>query len=118
VTENRDRNISNYLKKMNHLFKKIKEEEADEGTAFKSYYLATELIDWTPDEALMDAVLKVDDLQTINEFAKIYGDCEIMLTYEDPVWPVLHDGVPFNIYETNLYDVNLIFGKRSEKQQL
>lgn len=110
VSDNTERNISTFLKKMYYLFKKIKEEEADEDTAFKSYYLATELEEWTPDEKLMDEVLNVDKLQTINEFANIYGNCASMLTFDDCHWPV-QDHLPSSTSSGSKYDVNLIFGR-------
>lgn len=71
----------------------------------------TELEEWTPDERLMDAVLDVEDLQTIQEFADIYGDCASMLTFEETLWPVSHDHVPSNVFNFGKYDVNLTFGK-------
>lgn len=115
VEEDIERNISTFLKKMYYLFKKIKEEEADEDTAFKSYYLATELEEWTPDEKLMDAVLNVDLLQTIQEFANIYGNCATMLTFEDPIWPIPHDHIPSSVSSRGKYDVNLTFGGFEKK---
>ncbi|KAG5676236.1 hypothetical protein PVAND_006085 [Polypedilum vanderplanki] len=109
ASDNLERNISTFLKKMYYLFKKIREEESDEDTAFKSYYLTSELVEWTPDEKLMDEVLNVDKLQTIQEFAAIYGDCASMLTFEDCHWPVQDDHVPSSISTRGKYDVNLIF---------
>jgi hypothetical protein len=110
ATESVERNISTFLKKMYYLFKKIKEEESDEDTAFKSYYLTSELEEWTPDEKLMDEVLSVDKIQTIQEFAAIYGDCASMLTLEDNHWPVQDDNVPSSVSARgSKYDVNLIF---------
>lgn len=100
---------------MYYLFKKIKEEESDEDTSFKSYYLMSELEEWTPDEKLMDAVLNVDLLQTIQEFASIYGDCTSMLTFEDAIWPVPHDHLPSTVSTHGKYDVNLIFGGFEKK---
>lgn len=111
VNDNVEHNISTFLKKMYYLFKKIKEEEADEDTTFKSFYLTSDLEEWTPDDRLMDAVLDVEQLQTIQQFAKIYGDCASMLTFEEVLWPVSHDHVPSNIFNFGKYDVNLTFGK-------
>lgn len=108
---NVERNISTFLKKMYYLFKKIREEEADEEATFKSFYLTSDLEEFTPDEKLMDAVLDVEELQTIEEFANIYGDCGSMLTFEDPLWPVPHDHMPNNILTPGKYDVNLTFDK-------
>lgn len=114
---NDEKNISNFLKKMYYLFKKIKEEEADEDTTFKSFYLTTDLEEWTPDETLMDSVLKVDDLQTIQEFASIYGNFNSMLTFEEQLWPVSHsDYVPCNAVGSGKYKVNLTFGKELKKK--
>lgn len=96
---------------MYYLFKKIKEEEADEDTAFKSYYLTSELEEWTPDERLMDAVLDVELLQTINEFASIYGDCASMLTFHETTWPAEDDHLPTSTSSGGKYDVNLIFDR-------
>ena len=110
VTLNREHNISTLLKKMYYLFRQIKEEEADEGTSFKSYYLATEFEEYTPDEKLLDYVLGVDDLQTIQEFASMYGDCSSMLTFVDEKWPIAHDNMPSNVFDWGKYDVNLTFG--------
>lgn len=113
VTEgSMERNISSFLKKMYYVFKKIKEEESDEDTAFKSYYLTSELEEWTPDEKLMDAVLEVDKLQTVQEFASMYGDCAAMLTFEDGHWPVPDDHVP-TLSSRGKYDVNLTFDERN-----
>jgi hypothetical protein len=106
-----ERNISTFLKKMYYLFKKIREEEADEDTTFKSFYLTTDLEEFTPDDKLMEAVLDVDELQTIQEFASIYGDCGSMLTFEDALWPVAHDHLPTNMLNFGKYDVNLTFGR-------
>ena len=106
-----ERNISTFLKKMYFLFKKIREEEADEDTTFKSFYLTTDLEEFTPDEKLMDAVLAVKELLTIQEFASIYGDCGSMLSFEDPLWPVSHDHLPVNMLTSGKYDVNLTFDK-------
>jgi hypothetical protein len=105
-----ERNISTFLKKMYYLFKKIKEEEADEDTTFKSFYLTSDLEEWTPDEQLMEAVLNIDDLQTIQEFASIFGDSASMLTFEEMLWPVSDDHVPVNVFSQGKYDVNLTFG--------
>lgn len=110
-TASDEKNISTFLKKMYYLFKKIKEEEADEDTTFKSFYLTTDLEEWTPDESLMDAVLKVEELQTIQEFASIYGNFNSMLTFEEKLWPVSHDYVPSNTVGSGRYNVNLTFGK-------
>jgi hypothetical protein len=116
ASESMEKNISTFLKKMYYLFKKIKEEEADEETAFKSYYLTSELEEWTPDQQLLDAVLNIDLLQTIEEFANIYGDCASMLTLDDPHWPVQHDHVPSTTMSTcGKYDVNLIFPRDEKK---
>jgi hypothetical protein len=100
------------------LYKKIREEEADEDTTFKSFYLSSELEEWTPDEQLINLVLDIDDLQTVQEFASIFGDCESMLTFEEVLWPVAHDYVPASVFNRGKYDVNLTFGKdeRHEKQ--
>ena len=114
TTNSTERNILTFLKKMYHLFKKIKEEEADEDTTFKSFYLTSDLEEWTPDEQLMDAVLDVENLQTIQEFARIYGDCSSMLTFEEVLWPVSHDHVPPTTLNVGKYDVNLTFGKDSK----
>ncbi|KAG5676234.1 hypothetical protein PVAND_006083 [Polypedilum vanderplanki] len=84
ASDNLERNISTFLKKI-------------------------ELVEWTPDEKLMDEVLNVDKLQTIQEFAAIYGDCASMLTFEDCHWPVQDDHVPSSISTRGKYDVNLIF---------
>lgn len=108
-------NISAFLKKMYYLFKKIKEEEADEDTAFKSFYLASELEEWTPDEELLEAVLKIDLLQSVQEFAEIYGNCASMLTFDDPIWPVPHDHIPSSVSSRGKYDVNLTFGGFEKK---
>lgn len=106
-----ERNISTFLKKMYYLFKKIREEEADEDATFKSFYLTTDLEEFTPDEKLINVVLDVNNLQTIQEFAGIYGDCGSMLTFEDALWPVAHDNLPTNMLSSGKYDVNLTFGK-------
>lgn len=112
---NTERTISTYLKKMYYLFKKIREEESDEDTTFKSFYLSTELEEWTPDAPLMDAVLEVEELQTIQQFASIYGDCSPMLTFEEILWPVPHDHVPSNTFNVGKYDVNLTFEKDAKQ---
>lgn len=114
VSGSAEQNISTFLKKMYHLFKKIREEESDEDATFKSYYLTSDLEEWTPDERLMDAVLDVDDLQTIQQFASIYGDCASILTFEETLWPVSHDQIPSNVFNFGKYDVNLTFGKNSK----
>lgn len=98
------------LKKMYYLFRQIKEEEADEGTSFKSYYLATEFEEFTPDEKLLDYVLGVEDLQTIQQFARVYGDCSSMIEFVDEKWPISHDNMPSNVFDWGKYDVNLTFG--------
>lgn len=100
---------------MYYLSKKIKEEESDEDTSFKSYYLMSELEEWTPDEKLMDAVLNVDLLLTVQEFSNLYGDCTSMLTFEDAIWPVPHDRLPTTVSTHGKYDVNLIFGGFEKK---
>jgi hypothetical protein len=111
-----EKNISVFLKKMYYLFKKIKEEEADEDATFKSFYLTTDLEEWIPDEKLMDSVLKVDDLQTIQEFANNFGNFELMLTFEEQLWPVSHDYVPSHAFGSGKYNVNLTFGKDSKQK--
>lgn len=98
------------LKKMYYLFRQIKEEEADEGTSFKSYYLDTEFEEYTPDEKLLDYVLDVGDLQTIQQFASMYGDCSSMIQFVDDKWPIAHDNMPSNVFDWGKYDVNLTFG--------
>lgn len=119
VTENEiEKNISTFLKKMYYLFKKVKEEEADEDTSFKSYYLTSELEEWIPDEKLMEIVLNFDLLQTIQEFAGVFGNCASMLTFEDAIWPVPHDHLPLTVSTRGKYDVNLIFGKHEEKRKV
>ncbi|CAO1322045.1 unnamed protein product [Diamesa hyperborea] len=110
VTQNREHNISIMLKKMYYLFRQIKEEEADEGTSFKSYYLDTEFEEYTPDEKLLDYVLEVEDLQTIQQFASMYGDCSSMIQFIDDKWPIAHDNMPSNVFDWGKYDVNLTFG--------
>lgn len=111
---NPEQNISTFLKKMYYLFKKIREEESDEDATFKSFYLTSDLEEWTPDDRLMEAVLAVENLQTLQEFAKIYGDCSSLLTFEEVLWPVSHDHVPSSVFNTSKYDVNLTFGKNNK----
>ncbi|CRL01607.1 CLUMA_CG014682, isoform A [Clunio marinus] len=112
-----DRNISSFLKKMYYLCKKIKEEETDEDTTFKSFYLTSDLEEWIPDGRLMDAILDIENLQTIQEFSTIYGDCSTMLTFEEVLWPVSHDHLPSSIFNIGKYDVNLTFGKSKNESQ-
>lgn len=109
VEDNMEGNISLFLKKMYYLCTKTREEESDEGTAFKSIYISNELEDQVPDEKLMDYILDIKQLQTIQEFANIYGDYSSMLNYVDHLWPIAHDNVPNNVFDWNEYDINLHF---------
>ncbi len=101
---------------MYFLCTKIKEEEADEGQAFKSIYISSDFEDSIPDEKLMDYILDIGNLQTIQEFASIYGDYSSMLNYTDDLWPIAHDNVPDNVFDWGEYDINLHFeeGRKEE----
>ena len=110
VTPNRDENISIFLSKVYLICQKIREEEADEGQAFKSIYLPTEVEHETPDIELMDYILKMDHFETIQEFASVFGNCESMLTFVDDCWPIQNDNMPNNMFDWGKYDVNLTFG--------
>lgn len=104
-----ERNISLFMQKMYFLCTKIKEEEADESQAFKSIYISSDFEDSIPDEKLMDYILDIENLQTIQEFASVYGDYSSMLNYTDDLWPIGHDQVPNNVFDWAEYDINLHF---------
>lgn len=110
VTNDRDKNIATFIKNMYYLCKMVGEEEADEGTAFKSIYLASELEEFTPDAKLLDYILDIDYLQSIDEFASIYGDVASMIKCKDERWPIPHDNTPNNVFDWGKYDINLTFG--------
>lgn len=113
VTPNKDENISTFLRKVYLICHKIREEEADEGQAFKSIYLPTEVEHETPDIQLMDFILKMEHFQTIQEFASVFGNCESMLTYVDDCWPIQNESLPIDMFEWGKYDVNLTFGDQT-----
>ena len=114
VTPNAEENISIFLDKVYLISQKIREEEADEGQAFKSIYLPSEVEEQTPDVELMDFILNMDQFQTIQEFADVFGNSESMLTFVDDCWPIQHDNLPNNVFQWGKYDVNLTFGDQKK----
>lgn len=60
-----------------------------------------------PSTEMIDQILQISSLQTIEEFADIYGCVPEFFDYETHVWPHPYDLLPDNVFDWGKFDVNL-----------
>lgn len=60
-----------------------------------------------PPTEMIENILKITSLQTIEEFADIYGFVPEFFDYETAVWPHPYDFLPDNVFDWGKFDVNL-----------
>ncbi|XP_053672707.1 uncharacterized protein LOC128723029 [Anopheles nili] len=102
--------IDAFLVKLFKLCKQVRAEELDENSAFKSLYLYDYCKEYTPDTALVEYLLTLPCLFTVQEYAAFYGRLPDVDGLRDRIWPIPKDLTPYDVFETGRYDVNLTFG--------
>lgn len=100
------------LVKIHDLCKKVREEEMDDSAGFKSSYLSADLKRITPDSGSLDAILLMDELQSISDYCEILNQTPSFSAYGEDVWPVPHDFIPSNAFDFSEYDINLNFWQK------
>lgn len=63
-----------------------------------------------PEVSLMDYVLQLDQLMTVEHFCDLILYVPPFEHYDEKVWPIPFDFTPNNIYDNGKYDVNYMFG--------
>lgn len=99
--------------KMYELCKKVREEEMDDSGGFKSSYLSADYKRITPDMASLDAILGMDELQTIRDYNEVITSMPSFYGFSETVWPISHDFMPNTIFDWEEFDINLNFFKKS-----
>lgn len=64
-------------------------------------------LEMLPQTEMIEKILKITSLQTIEKFAKIYGCIPEFFDYETNVWPHPYDFLPDNVFDWGKFDVNL-----------
>lgn len=75
--------------------------------------LSGDIVKLLPEAALIDYVLKTEQLLTLGEFAAIFNSIPPFDYYDERVWPIPADYTPDNVYDWGKYDINLIFGRQT-----
>lgn len=70
-----------------------------------------------PEVSLLDYVLQVDHLMTMDTFFSLFESVPSFEHYDEKVWPIPYDFTPNNIYDNGKYDINLIFGRQAPKPE-
>lgn len=100
------------IEKVYELSKKIREEELDDSAGFKSSYLSTDYKHFTPDPTLLDAVLDMNELQSITDYSDVISQIPAFFGFAEQVWPIPHDLTPNNVFNWKEYDINLNFWQK------
>lgn len=80
------------------------------GSAFKSLYLDENYEEHTPDAVVLEYLLNLKCLFTIQEYGQFYGVVPDVTTFKDKVWPIPQDLTPYDVFDTGKYQINLTFG--------
>ncbi|XP_058466928.1 uncharacterized protein LOC131439656 [Malaya genurostris] len=102
--------INDFMRKVYTLCKMVRTEELDERTAFKSLYLDENYEEHTPDVVLLEYLLSLNCLFTIQEYGQFYGVLPDVTTFRDKVWPIPQDFTPYDVFDSGKYQINLTFG--------
>lgn len=78
--------------------------------------LGDDVVKVLPEVALIEYVLNIEQLLTINEFGELFDFIPQFQYYDELVWPVPFDFTPDNVYDWGRYDINLIFGRQKSKE--
>ncbi|XP_058831145.1 uncharacterized protein LOC131689841 [Topomyia yanbarensis] len=105
-----EKTINAFMVKVYTLCKMVRTEELDERTAFKSLYLDENYEEHTPDAALLEYLLSLKCLFTIQEYGQFYGVLPDVTTFRDKVWPIPQDFTPYDVFDSGKYQINLTFG--------
>lgn len=108
--DNYEIQISTLIKKLTIICTKIKEDHDFNvpvlESAYKIYLPATDLLDF---------ILTIDHLISVNEFSDIFGTIPQYYHYDEQVWTIPYDFIPDNVYDWGEYDINYTFGDRENK---
>nr|XP_029726575.1 uncharacterized protein LOC115265474 [Aedes albopictus] len=102
--------INGFMVQLYTLCKMVRAEELDERSAFKSLYLDENYEEHTPDAIVLEYLLNLKCLFTVQEYGKFYGVIPDISTFKDKVWPIPHDLTPYDVFETGKYEINITFG--------
>ncbi|XP_055608375.1 uncharacterized protein LOC129755762 [Uranotaenia lowii] len=102
--------IDAFMTKVYTLAKMVRAEELDERTAFKSLYLDENYEEHTPDAVILDYILSLRCLFTIQEYGQFYGVLPDVSTFRERVWPIPQDFTPYDVFDEGKYQINLTFG--------
>lgn len=91
-----------------------KDEEDDDAFPFEPVDVQKLL----PEVSLLDYVLQIDHLMTIDKFFSLFESVPAFEHYDEKVWPIPYDFTPNNIYDNGKYDINLIFGKQAPNKTI
>lgn len=73
-------------------------------------YLDETYEEHTPDAAVLNYLLSLNCLFTIQEYGQFYGVLPDVTSFRDRVWPMLQDYVPYDVFDSGKYQINLTFG--------
>lgn len=100
------------IKKVMSVCEKISKEEQP----LDPNNLTDEVVKLLPEAALIEYVLNIEQLLTINEFGALFDFIPQFQYYNEMVWPIPFDYTPDNVYDWGRYDINLIFGRQKMKE--
>lgn len=69
-----------------------------------------------PEVLLLDYILDVNALPSIDEYSRIYCHIPDVNDYDSRTWPIAFDFTPDNVFDWNKYDINLTFGGTNKKR--
>lgn len=93
---------------------KVRLEEVEDTGGFKSSYLSANYRRITPTQASLDALLELNELQTISDYSGVISQPPAFYGFAESVWPISHDFTPHNVFDWGDYDINLNFWQNSE----
>lgn len=59
---------------------------------------------------MLDYLLSLKCLFTVQEYGQFYGIIPDITTFRDKVWPIPQDLTPYDVFDTGRYQINLTFG--------
>lgn len=103
-----DRQTATIIKKVTNICVQLKN---DDVSTLTTSTLHNDYKKCLPEAALIDSVLKSNQLQSVTEFANQFGQIPEFFHYNEYVWPIPYDFVPDNVFDWGKYDINLTFKK-------
>lgn len=80
--------------------------------AGESFEASLDYLKALPETSLVDYVLRNEMLLALGEFVANFERIPHFDYYNELVWPIPYDFTPKNVYDWDIYDVNMIFGKQ------